>query len=755
MVNLKEIELIYNAIPTACLILHSDADSFTIVAANRAFLAITGTELPSLIGRSFFEVFPPNQDDDGSRTVNITNAFDHVLRHKSPHLVKRHRYDLPSLDGKEQLRYWDIETYPLLDENGQLQYIVQSSKDVTELVHAEQKLEANSARLKEELKARERAERALQLSNERYLYVNKATNDAIYDWDIDLDHIDWGDAFFNFYGFPKEGEFPLKKWAAMLHPEDSARTRESLQNALASIESNNWKEAYRLRRMNGTYAEVEENGYILRDENGKAKRLIGLIRDITAHKIAEVELESLKNTFSDLFQLNPLPMWVYDFQTLKFLNVNEAAVSHYGYTKEEFLKMSILDIRPEVEKADILESIRNEVMPGLSHTLKTRHLKKSGEEIIVSIRGNTIRYAEADARIVVAIDVTEKEKVERALVDSERRFKTLIQEGSDLIAILDPQGCYKYVSPTVERILEIKPDQLIGRDAFASIHESDKDMVFSQLRRLEQEKCVKLEPFRIIDVNGRMHWLETIITDMSDDSAINGVVVCNARVVSDRVEQELKIKEHLDRFNIVSKATSDAIWDMDYTTGHVLWNHGIKAVFGYDDLVVDYQWWYDRVHPEDLAKVTGVVKHNVEHKQSRWTSEYRFRCADGSYKFVLDRGFLIYDEHTGEVIKMIGALQDISERVAYTKAIEQHNRRLREIAWEQAHLVRGPLTNILGLMPLLKDSDNDGCSRESIMAYLDQAAEQLDATIREIISKSHQGMNASGRERLSYPENGS
>src|SRR5690606_11798807 len=119
----------------------------------------------------------------------------------------------------------------------------------------------------------------------------------------------------------------------------------------------------------GRYAEVEENGYILRNEQGCAKRMIGVLRDVTSRKKAEEELETLKNTFSELFQLNPLPMWVYDLHSLKFLDVNEAAVAHYGYSKVEFLSMSIQDIRPQADAAAFVEKLRSEVEPGKPHSL--------------------------------------------------------------------------------------------------------------------------------------------------------------------------------------------------------------------------------------------------------------------------------------------------------------------------------------------------------------------------------------------------
>lgn len=735
MMSLDEIDLLYNSIPTACIILRPNKPNYTIASVNKAFLSAIYTPRSALLGQGFFEAFPANPDDDGSRTQNILEAFDHVLKHQTPHLIKQHRYDLPSSNSTAYVQYWKIETYPLLNEEGAIQYIVQSSTDITALVEAEGKLEENNIKTKHELQERKQIEHALQLSNERFSYVNKATNDAIYDWDLEVDHIYWGDAFYRLFGYQKEKSFPIDKWAAMVHPEDIEDLRLSLNNTLRDPKQTNWITEYRFKRLDCRYAYVEENGYILRDEQGQAKRMIGVLRDITEKRLAEAELQSLKDTYSDLFHLSPLPMFVFDLNSLLFLDVNNAAITHYGYTREEFLTLTIKQIRPPEDTHLFDKVYKHEIKPKVFHTREARHVKKTGEIIWVNTKGNSIIYDGREARIVVAVDITDRIESEKALIKSERRFKTLIHDGSDLIAILDTNGIYNYVSPSVGHILDMGDTDLVGKMAFDFIHEDDRKHIISQFETLPTTTHIKLTPYRFIDKKKRIHWVETIITDMRDDDAIGGIV-CNSRVVTDRVERETKLKEHLDRFNAVSKATSDSIWDMDMASGRLLWNHGIKGIFGYKELEQSYEWWYDRVHPEDIIKVTQTIEHSILQTTPRWTSEYRFRCADGTYKDVLDRGFLIFDNDTGKPVRMIGAMQDISERVAYTKAIEKHNNQLKEIAWTQAHLVRAPLTRILGIIPLLTDPATEVDTRKTLFSYLEVSANDLDQIIQEVIGKS-------------------
>jgi len=117
-----------------------------------------------------------------------------------------------------------------------------------------------------------------------------------------------------------------------------------------------------------------------------------------------------------------------------------------------------------------------------------------------------------------------------------------------------------------------------------------------------------------------------------------------------------------ERYDIVAKATSDTIWDWDIKTNKFIFNKGIQGIFGYKKSEVGdtIQWWFDKIHPEDSLKMSVKVYSYIEQKTEKWQDYYRFLCADGSYKYVYDRGFLVKDEQ-GNVIRVIGAMQDITK----------------------------------------------------------------------------------------------
>ena len=114
--------------------------------------------------------------------------------------------------------------------------------------------------------------------------------------------------------------------------------------------------------------------------------------------------------------------------------------------------------------------------------------------------------------------------------------------------------------------------------------------------------------------------------------------------------------------------------------------------------------------------------------------EYRFKCADGTYKYNLDRSYIVVDEQ-GNAIRIIGAMQDITEIQNYIQTIENHNSRLKDIAWTQSHVVRAPLARIMGIINLLQNFP-DISEQAELLDHIITSAVELDDIIRNITIKT-------------------
>jgi diguanylate cyclase (GGDEF)-like protein/PAS domain S-box-containing protein len=155
---------------------------------------------------------------------------------------------------------------------------------------------------------------------------------------------------------------------------------------------------------------------------------------------------------------------------------------------------------------------------------------------------------------------------------------------------------------------------------------------------------------------------------------IVGIILWNARLLN-QTDAELKFAQAADlrqseeRLRYVTWATRDAVWDRNVTTGAIWWNESLQKLLHYpaDQVEPNVTWWEQHIHPEDRDKVIRSIQRIFETKQYLWSKEYRFQRADGSYANIFDRGYVLYDEQTGQPQRMIGAMTDITEQ----KQIEQ------------------------------------------------------------------------------------
>ncbi len=161
----------------------------------------------------------------------------------------------------------------------------------------------------------------------------------------------------------------------------------------------------------------------------------------------------------------------------------------------------------------------------------------------------------------------------------------------------------------------------------------------------------------------------------------------SAKTRSLATETELTSKASLtdeEKLQLVAKVSADAIYDWDIVESLTRWNHGLNTLFGYEgDSVQTHVWWEERVHPDDKDRVVESVRNALVQKANYWTDEYRYRRADGSYAFIVDRGFFIYDENKNP-LHMIGAMVDITSRVNLAEvqaqsAIEERQRLARDL----------------------------------------------------------------------------
>jgi len=270
------------------------------------------------------------------------------------------------------------------------------------------------------------------------------------------------------------------------------------------------------------------------------------------------------SAFGLLFAHNPIPMWIFDPKTLAFLEVNDAAIERYGYSRAEFLTMTIADIRPPDDVPRLAADLRP-ARPAYQHSGEWRHVYKSGVVRRVEIDSHTIGLDGREVVLVVAHDVTERAETEDALRSSESRYRDLFENANDIIYVHDLSGTMVSVNRAVERLTGWARDELAGTNIQEFVapeyHQRVRDAMERKLSGSETATTYEIE---VLTRSGERIPLEVstrlIIAD-GRPVAIEGV----ARDIGDRRHAQEMIRlqtERAEALALVSRSIAEARLDL-------------------------------------------------------------------------------------------------------------------------------------------------------------------------------------------------
>jgi PAS domain S-box-containing protein len=277
-------------------------------------------------------------------------------------------------------------------------------------------------------------------------------------------------------------------------------------------------------------------------------------------------------------------------------------------------------------------------------------------------------------------EVTERKRIEQALRRSEAEFRTLFELAAAGVAQADTNGRFTRANRKFCEMLGYSESELLQRTVPGVTHPEDRA---ENERRFQQVLAGAESEFtfekRYLHKDGQPVWVEAAVALVRDREAKPSHWVAVVLDITARKRTEEALRESEQRFEIAARATSDAVWDWDLATDGMWWNEGVQTLFGFQAAEVggDARWWYDQIHPADRDAVVGGVHAVIRSTGSFWRAEYRFRRADGGYAEVFDRGYVLRNG-SGSATRMIGAVQDLTDRKRAAEALRESERRFRQ-----------------------------------------------------------------------------
>lgn len=259
-------------------------------------------------------------------------------------------------------------------------------------------------------------------------------------------------------------------------------------------------------------------------------------------------------------------------------------------------------------------------------------------------------------RVLLISDDSEYGELLARLVSSEKEPSFLVK------SVLTLRKAKEILSETTLDVVLIDlslPDGA-GIDGFYQIASSARSEAIVVLTNLD-DKSLGLEAV--------LHGAQDYLVKGQIDEKLMGHVL---QYAYSRKKAESELKEKEVRYQYILRVTNDAIWSWDFDKNLMEWNGGMRSLFGYaaHDVGTEAGWHHERIHPEDRSRVLNGIQRTIAEGTHVWTDEYRYRPNSGEYALVIDRGYIIYDEK-GRAVRMIGAIQDVTEKRRSEEKIKQ------------------------------------------------------------------------------------
>ena len=425
-----------------------------------------------------------------------------------------------------------VDAIPVFDDLGKLLYVVCSFNNITEL---------------------KKTEDELKLSNERFSYSSEATSDAIWDWNLITDEIFVGASFSALFGHTfKNNTINASQCEAFVHPEDREAYHKHFELELNS-KNNRWSDEYRYLKSDGSYAYVNDKAVIIRNQEGKAIRMIGAMQDVSKEKKLKLELQQSEEQFKGAFEHSPVGMALINVDGY-YIEVNERFCETLGYSNQELKSLTFQEITYDDDLEEDLEYKRKLDEGLITHFSSEKRFITKNKSIIWTHMSVALEIKNKNEIYYICqfIDITERKAIElqnkllieennknKAILlnEAKNKYRFLAENTIDLICLHNLNTTFQYISPSIITILGYNPEEMEGKFPLDYAHPDDIKYLQQSFANFIDGKVGENVTARFRNKNGNYIWLE-IKANIVEKKGVKSGFQSSSRDITTRKEEE-------------------------------------------------------------------------------------------------------------------------------------------------------------------------------------------------------------------------